>query len=1156
MNKTTVKFLATIMCFFTFSNVLKAQGSIASVPYFCDFESYTERQQWQLMNGSEPNKWYIDTLGANGGTHGLYISDDDGLSHEYSPAQNSSTWAVRRIALNPGLYNVSFDWKANGYSTTHYMRAYLVPVSSFTGAGAGSATGFTATGSPANWIPIDGSVSGAKMNLNSRWTNTYIGNLRITQQGLYYLVFGWTNNIYNSNPTSYQPPAAVDNIQITVATCPRPDNMSGIAVSTNGDADITWNETGNAHQWIFEYGTSSSFTNARTLVLPNRSTDTTNYPTLKQRLAGLIANTSYYIRIRSVCDTTDTSMYSQTYEFRYCPNIAGCIDFADLTDSSVVCTYGTYNNYNSYTASYPGPYANVGIVDYGYLSGESRHTVHTDPLQYDSCSGYHLQVIPSNACKTVRLGNWKINYQCESITYNIQIDTNDYDIILLNYAIVMHNPSGHPANQQPRFTMEILDQNDQLIDPTCGKADFSSANAVQLGLAGGWHDAASGGAPTSSSNIIYKDWTPVGLNVSAYHGQRIKVRLTTFDCGQSAHFGYAYFNLGCTKARITSSSCGAGATVSTLSAPPGFNYRWYTSRDTTQIVSTAQTTTIQLDSTMYFCEVSFVDNPACKFTMSTMATTRFPHAKFRGSMVNDSCRYTMTFTNQSYISVDAFDTNATGLCEEFYWDFGDGTTSRLENPVHTYDAPGTYTVTLVAMLNDGACTDTISHRYTFTRPAIGHIIAPSRVCFGDTAFLRGSDPTFVSHLWSTGYNRDSLYVVPDSTTRYFVVVRDAIGCVDTLWHTVQVRDCSIYDTTCRNERYVSFGFNLNENTIRRYADTTVLFQNHMRSSFGQDSVTNLYLTIWDTSETIIYDTFCVGTNYMFYGVPLPNGGTYSKRFSDIHGCDSVIYLNLHELAHPTLQLSHDYVPCFNYPINIDAVSNGDFIYWTSNPFDSTLLGHDTDFHLTVTPKERTVYTATTGLNGYNCTTTKSITINMEARLEAYIIPSRQTANLENLQVVFTDHSVGNNGRTWYLNDYNDSVGNAPTYVYTFDPEEDSVKVLLVIYNEGNCHDTTSITIPLYKTNLFAPTVFTPEESDNNTFKISVREPVTFELSIYNRAGLMVFHTFDPNEGWNGGVNNDLSRPCNQESYVYRVIYQSRTEPDKIFDQIGSVILLR
>ncbi|MDD1729271.1 MAG: PKD domain-containing protein, partial [Methanospirillum sp.] len=33
----------------------------------------------------------------------------------------------------------------------------------------------------------------------------------------------------------------------------------------------------------------------------------------------------------------------------------------------------------------------------------------------------------------------------------------------------------------------------------------------------------------------------------------------------------------------------------------------------------------------------------------------------------------------------------------FSWDFGDGTTSGLKNPLHTYTTPGTYSITLRAM---------------------------------------------------------------------------------------------------------------------------------------------------------------------------------------------------------------------------------------------------------------------------------------------------------------------------------------------------------------------------------------------------------------------------------------------------------------------------
>jgi outer membrane biosynthesis protein TonB len=60
----------------------------------------------------------------------------------------------------------------------------------------------------------------------------------------------------------------------------------------------------------------------------------------------------------------------------------------------------------------------------------------------------------------------------------------------------------------------------------------------------------------------------------------------------------------------------------------------------------------------------------------------------------------------------AFSASVNGLAARFAnrtkgavswsWSFGDGATSTARNPSHTYDAPGTYSVVLVAVASDGA----------------------------------------------------------------------------------------------------------------------------------------------------------------------------------------------------------------------------------------------------------------------------------------------------------------------------------------------------------------------------------------------------------------------------------------------------------------------
>ena len=53
---------------------------------------------------------------------------------------------------------------------------------------------------------------------------------------------------------------------------------------------------------------------------------------------------------------------------------------------------------------------------------------------------------------------------------------------------------------------------------------------------------------------------------------------------------------------------------------------------------------------------------------------------------------------------------------KFLWDFGDGNTSTEVNPVHTYTAPGNYTVTLTVKNENGENTKSVKD-YIFVREA-------------------------------------------------------------------------------------------------------------------------------------------------------------------------------------------------------------------------------------------------------------------------------------------------------------------------------------------------------------------------------------------------------------------------------------------------------
>jgi PKD repeat protein len=64
----------------------------------------------------------------------------------------------------------------------------------------------------------------------------------------------------------------------------------------------------------------------------------------------------------------------------------------------------------------------------------------------------------------------------------------------------------------------------------------------------------------------------------------------------------------------------------------------------------------------------------------------------------------------------AFTDQSSGNPTSWRWDFGDGATSTIQNPTHTYAAPGTYTVSLTATNVAGSNTATRTDLVTATPP--------------------------------------------------------------------------------------------------------------------------------------------------------------------------------------------------------------------------------------------------------------------------------------------------------------------------------------------------------------------------------------------------------------------------------------------------------
>jgi len=82
-----------------------------------------------------------------------------------------------------------------------------------------------------------------------------------------------------------------------------------------------------------------------------------------------------------------------------------------------------------------------------------------------------------------------------------------------------------------------------------------------------------------------------------------------------------------------------------------------------------------------------------------------PAAAFSATPTEGNAPLAVQFTDQS-----------TGNVTAWAWDFGDGNTSAEQNPGHTYESPGTYTVTLTANNAYGTSTETRTNYITVLEP--------------------------------------------------------------------------------------------------------------------------------------------------------------------------------------------------------------------------------------------------------------------------------------------------------------------------------------------------------------------------------------------------------------------------------------------------------
>lgn len=572
--------------------------------------------------------------------------------------------------------------------------------------------------------------------------------------------------------------------------------------------------------------------------------DTLAYDDTSYTVEGLLPHTTYRFTIVVLCADGRLSCYKISISTS--TTIDNCIDYFNRFNPNVHFASGTYQNPNQ---------------SQSYVSG--RHTAIADTSMRDINTGNQLRCVPQGEETSFRLGDDDIGAKGESVTFDYLVDSLDKDMLVLRYAIIMQNPN-HTSENQPHFTMEILDNTGHVIDTTCCYADFYAAGEL------GWNTVA-------GSNVIWKDWTTVGINIAPYHGQNIKIRFTTKDCADGGHFGYAYFTIHCDSKRIALVNMCENVDSVRLRAPEGFEYNWFHGNDTT-VISTENEILVPADTTEYYCYASFIGKPECNFVVRSFAVLPVPRAAF--SYQIDTCNKTISLVDNSYVDIDsAYRQYVRQTIDSIYWKV-DGVTFFGDSIRIDISSNRTYEVQLYCMLSGSLCLDSTSKLFDVDFYHNAAIEGPTEACYGSQVTLSARLEPFddCSSQWNDG-SVDTTVVFTAITDTVLSLMSQYLSCLDTTFHSVKVNP--VFSDTVYFESCPGFAQQLD------FEETeTGTYTHQTYSSHGCDSSMTLCLTVFPAYD----DTLAVVTcdePYYELGFEADSSGVYSHANATTNGCDSL-----------------------------------------------------------------------------------------------------------------------------------------------------------------------------------------------------------------------------------------------------------------------------
>lgn len=307
---------------------------------------------------------------------------------------------------------------------------------------------------------------------------------------------------------------------------------------------------------------------------------------------------------------------------------------------------------------------------------------------------------------------------------------------------------------------------------------------------------------------------------------------------------------------------------------------------------------------------------------------------------------------------------------------------------------------------------------------------------------------------------------------------------------------------------------------------------------------HLTLTVLASARDTLAMSLIAGDTLHFADTAITLAGTYTFRYTAQNGCDSVLTLIVgYEAA--GLTASADGV-CPGEEVTLTATGTHTFI-WSAAPADPALDALQGQNPVSVHPTQTTTYSLLDAAGN----TIASITVGVEPPPALCIESNRSFIDFDHPVLMLHDCSADRHHTTWQYSDGPTLSGERARRHFQH-PLPDSVSVTMTSCNRYNCCADTTVVFVTKIRSVWFPNIFFPDQENNNRFGCHTSfEVQEFEMTVYNRQGLLVWESDDIDLLWDGTHDGT---PVPQGAYVYRWfltdIYGERR------NGLGTVTLIR